>query len=93
MGVCILGLAWLVALRKCDASFTNGITVCAVKRLTIVPKWVGQSLPRLGGAVQILRTMPTVDWVLLGSGEVNKGQGLWQASTAACLQTHVASLV
>ena len=25
------------------------------------------------GAVQILSTVPTVDWVLLGSGESNKG--------------------
>ncbi len=34
-----------------------------------------QAWPRLagGGAVQILSTVPTVDWVLLGSGESNKG--------------------
>ena len=36
--------------------------------------------PHLGhgwrGAVQILSTMPTVDWVLLGSGKSNKGQEL-----------------
>ena len=29
--------------------------------------------PRLTGAVQILSTVPTVNWVLLGSGESNKG--------------------
>ncbi len=29
--------------------------------------------PGLRGAVQILSTVPTVDWVLLGSGESNKG--------------------
>ncbi len=29
--------------------------------------------PADGGAVQILSTVPMVDWVLLGSGESNKG--------------------
>ena len=29
--------------------------------------------PGWRGAVQILSTVPTVDWVLLGSGESNKG--------------------
>jgi hypothetical protein len=34
--------------------------------------------------------MPTVDWVLPGFGESNKGRIL-AAFTAACLQTHLAS--
>ena len=29
--------------------------------------------PGWRGAIQILSTVPTVDWVLLGSGESNKG--------------------
>ena len=29
--------------------------------------------PGWRGALQILSTVPTVDWVLLGSGESNKG--------------------
>jgi hypothetical protein len=29
--------------------------------------------PGWRGAVKILSTVPTVDWVLLGSGESNKG--------------------
>ncbi len=35
--------------------------------------------------------MPTVDWVLLGSGESNKRWDLWQPLPAARLQTHFAS--
>ena len=33
--------------------------------------------PGWRGAVEILSTVPTVDWALLGSGESNKGQDMW----------------
>ena len=45
--------------------------------------------PRL--AVSILSTMPTVDWVLLGSGESNKGQELGSLYLQLVCRTHLAS--
>ncbi len=49
-------------------------------------QWLG---PGWRGAEQILSTVPTVDWVLLGPGESIKGKIL-AAFPAACLQTHLA---
>ena len=40
--------------------------------MTVYPRWG----PGWRGAVQILSTMPTVDWVLLGSGESTRGRHL-----------------
>jgi hypothetical protein len=45
--------------------------------------------PRLVGTVEILSTVPTVDWALLGPGEYNKGQNCGSPWTAACLQMHL----
>ena len=44
-----------------------------------------QFCPGWRGPVYILSIVPTVDWALLGSGESNRA-GMWQPSTAACLQ-------
>jgi hypothetical protein len=45
--------------------------------------------PGWRGPIQILSTVPTVDWALLGSGESDKGRICGSPWTAACLQTHL----
>ena len=53
---------------------------------------MGQVLkgPGWRGAVYLLITMPTVDWVLLGSCEANKGQEFGSLHLQLVCRTHLA---
>jgi hypothetical protein len=50
-----------------------------------------QTWPRLAGAGQILSAVPTIDWVLLGSGKSNKVQELGSLYLQIVSRTHLAS--
>ena len=48
-------------------------------------------IPAGGGAVEILSTVPMIDWVLLGSGKSHKGQDLGSLHLRLVWRTHLAS--
>lgn len=94
MGLCTEHAEECHALPLCSRFCSGGLKSTAPAPVGFI-NCVGQAFasaygflsgPSWRGAVYILSTMPTFDWDLLGSGEFNKGQEIWQPISAACLQ-------
>ena len=64
----------LTSLFKCEGCIDIHNKAKVLVRLENFGQAESLSCPGWRGAVQILSTVPTVVWVLLGSGESNKGQ-------------------
>ncbi len=76
----IIGEQASLETRNC---FSTGVIIHIIGRQTLGP---GRQ-----GAVQILNTEPTIDWVLLGSGESNKGKDCGSLYLQLVDRTHLAS--
>ena len=63
-------------LQQCNRNIINQYILIAIYTVYTVVYGAAYGVvfgPGWRGAVQILSTVPTVDWVLLGSGKSNKG--------------------
>ena len=87
--------------EKCTGRQQRNVALCSIE---IAGVWNSEAVFEAGlyrsimqhgpgwrGAVYILSTVPVVEWVLLGSGESNKGQEPGSLYLQLVCRTHVAS--